>query len=104
MIRELINIRNLPYVVELYDAYDDNIVHDAEDADENVIYRDCENWSEEVIRLKSYFVVKEQYMGGNLKELLQKTSDREHLGTYFAVIMLVIFICIVVLIRRRDMY
>lgn len=27
MIRQLININNLPYVVELYDAYRDNIVH-----------------------------------------------------------------------------
>ncbi|MCR5101653.1 MAG: CotH kinase family protein [Butyrivibrio sp.] len=85
-------------------VYDNNKVHDAEDADGNIIYRDCENWADEVISLKSYFVVKEQYLGGNLKELFQKTQDREHLGTYFAVVMISLFICTIVLIRRKDMY
>lgn len=85
-------------------SYESNIVHDAADTDENIIYRDCTDWSQEVTRLKSYFAVKEQYMGGNLKELLQKTRDRESFGTHYAVITLIIFICIVVLIRRRDMY
>lgn len=85
-------------------SYDSNVVHDAADSDENIIYRDCANWQWEVRRLKSYFVVKEQYMSGNLKELLQKTHDREHIGTYFAVIMIVLFVCTIVLIRRREMY
>ncbi len=85
-------------------VYDNNMVHDVKDKDGNVVYRDCTNWLEEVTRLKSFFVVKEQYMGGGIKKLLQKTRNRERSGTYFAVMMVILFVCTIVLIRRKDMY
>ena len=85
-------------------AYDNNIVHDAEDSDGNIIPRDSDNWQSEVTRLKSYFVVKELYMGDSLKKLKDETVDREHTGTYLSVMIIAVFVCAVVLIRRKDLF
>ncbi len=54
MIRELINIRNLPYVVELYDAYDDNIVH----YEQFVMFRNYDIYNDVFADKELYFVDK----------------------------------------------
>ena len=54
MIRELINIRNLPYVVELYDAYDDNIVH----YEQFVMFRNYDIYNDVFADKELYFVNK----------------------------------------------
>ena len=86
------------------ESYDNNIVHDAPDCDGNVIPRDNTDWQSEVMRLKSYFVVKEEYMGTALKEMLYEIDDREQVGTYFAIVMITFFVCAVILIRRKGFY
>ncbi len=86
------------------EAYDGNLVHDAKDSDGNLIPRDSDTWISEVIRLKSYFVVKELYMGADLDKLLAESTDKGHVGTYLAVMMIAVFICSVVLIRRKDLF
>ena len=66
MIRELINIRNLPYVVELYDAYDDNIVH----YEQFVMFRNYDIYNDVFADKELYFVDKSVWdsegIGGNL--------------------------------------
>ena len=66
MIRELINIRNLPYVVELYDAYDDNIVH----YEQFVMFRNYDIYNDVFADKELYFVEKNVWdsegISGNL--------------------------------------
>lgn len=54
MIRQLININNFPYVVDLYDAYDDNIVH----YDQFVMFRCYDIYNDVFSDKEIYFVDK----------------------------------------------
>ena len=54
MIRQQINIGNLPYIVDLYDAYDDNIVH----YEQFVMFRNYDIYNDVFADKELYFVDK----------------------------------------------
>lgn len=85
-------------------SYSNSQVKDQPDSSDYIVVRESKEWNEEVDRLRDYFVIKELYLGDSLNELYSKADESNVNGSVFAIVMIVMFTCSIVLIRRRGTF